>query len=147
MAEKKRTVRERPVFPMLRSSDDEAPDAPDVQTVEQVVTQAIESSDAEAAQPSNVQIVDRSNVEMAEPSDTQAPEDSDTQTTTAPISSKALYRKRKGKYRQPMTIYLEPEDVRALNRYQFEYADRTGESIEKSEVVRQALRAWLGTST
>ena len=127
MAEKKPTLRERPAFAMLRRSEEESSEDPETQTTE----------------PSNVQVTEPSEDPPSEASNGRSSEHPNVQTSEPPISAKALFRKRKGRYLQPVTIYLEPEDVRALNRYQFEHTDRTGESIDKSEVVRQALRAWL----
>jgi len=53
------------------------------------------------------------------------------------------WRKRKGIKLEQVTVYLEPTDVVALSRYQDDHYLKEGKRIEKSEVVRQALRKYL----
>ena len=59
------------------------------------------------------------------------------------MGKNAKLRKRKGVYLQQMTVYVEPMTIMALEEYQLRYRQRTGDKIELSEVVRQAIRKFL----
>ena len=97
-----------------------------------------ELQDAEA---SELQDVERSSSEEA-----QGAEGQNAQTAELLDASQSKrFRKRKGIELEQVTVYLEPSDVEAMTIYQLQHYQKTRQKIERSEIVRQALRAFLSS--
>jgi hypothetical protein len=138
MSNKRPTL--RPTGSMFRRTDQGVPELQNAQTSGEV--------DAQDAEPQDVQPADDPGVLPPEGLDVQTAEPSDVEESEPPTTSKSLrWRKRKKVQLEQVTVYLEPSDVEAMTIYQLQHYQKTRQKIERSEIVRQALRAWLSQSS